>query len=70
MDVRGAALDCIDQHLVDELHYRRVVCRAGIDAGVGIFLAVAKGKFLKTASYVVERVEARRAHAVDLVDQA
>ena len=32
MDVRGAALDRVDQHLVDELDDRRVVVAVGVDA--------------------------------------
>jgi len=40
VQVGGAALDCIEQHLVNETHHRRIV---GIDDADGVLLAVVDG---------------------------
>ena len=72
MDVRGAALDRVDQHLVDELDDRRVVVARGVDAGslASLFEVAAFEVELVEAFGVVETVDGRARRIERLLDRA
>ena len=60
VDVRGAALDGVQQHLVDEAHHRRVVAALGVGDVVAVVVFAAGGLEVFQALVVAHAV----AHAV------
>ncbi len=71
MDIGGAALNRIDQDLVDELHHRRIVVGVGVDAGhLGFFVAPFQHQIVQVpAAHVGDRVAHSGEHVFDDAQQ-
>ena len=71
MDVRCAALDRVDEHLVDELHDRRVVVAHRIDAAGGVAVVVDRAELeVLEAIGIVEPFDDGRRGVERLFDRA